>query len=92
MLAVFGGLLLFVALHCNISVLSFLFPVKVMEVLFFPTIYVMFVDPRYQVMIGSGTALMLTTHWTSLCFPSLTINGLSLGINETLWTSAVNEI
>lgn len=87
----FGGLLLFIALHCNVFMLSVLVPVRVMEVVSVPATYVMFVDPRYQVMVGAGTALLFTTHRTSLWVPSLIASGLSLGIKETLWTLTVNQ-
>lgn len=88
-LAVFGGLLLFVALHCNNFVLSVLLPVRVMAVVSFRAMLVMFVGPRYQLI--TGTALLFTTHRTSLWVPSLIASGLSLGIKETLWTSTVNQ-
>lgn len=65
-LAVFCGLLLFEALHCNVFVLSALFPVIMMEVLSVPVVLVMSVNPRYQMMFGAGAALLLTTHCTSL--------------------------
>lgn len=64
--AVFGGLLLlFVALHCNVLLLFVLFPVRVMKVVFVTAMLVMFTDSRYQVMVGAGAALLLTTHLTS---------------------------
>lgn len=65
-LADFDGLLLFVALHCNVFMLSILFPVRVMDVVSVPALLVMSVDPKYQVMIGAGTALLLTKHRNSL--------------------------
>lgn len=62
-----------------------------MEVVSVPAMLVMSVGPRYQVMAGTGTALLFTTHRTSLWVPSLIASGLSLGIKETLWTSTVNQ-
>lgn len=65
-LAAFGGkLLLFVALHCNVLLLFVLFPVRVIKVVFVTAMLVMFADSRYQVMVGAGAALLLTTHLTS---------------------------
>lgn len=90
-LAVFGGVLLFVALHCKVFVLSALFPVIVMEVVSVPAMYVMFVDPRYQVMVGGGNALLLTTQRTFLWLSFLIVHGLSFGFKETLRTSTVNK-
>lgn len=64
-LAVFGGLLLFVALHCNVFLLSIFSPVKVMDVVFVPALLVISADSRYQVIVGAGAALLLTSHWTT---------------------------
>lgn len=83
-LAVFGGVLLFEALHSKDFLLSVLFPVKVMEVVSVPAMNVMSVDPRYQVISGAGTALLLTTQRTSMWVLSLMVSGLSLGLMETL--------
>lgn len=91
-LTVFGGLLLFVAVHCNVFMLSILFPIIMMDVVFVSALLVMSVDPRYQVRIGAGTAFLLTTHWITFWMPSLIVSGLSLGVKETLLTSTVNQI
>lgn len=64
MLVVFDGLLLFEALHPKVLPLSVLFPIILMEVLSVPALLVMSVNPRYQVIFGAGTALLLTTQWT----------------------------
>lgn len=64
-LAVFGGLLLFVALHCNVFLLSIFSPIKVMEVVSVPALLVISTDSRYQVIVGAGAALLLTSHWTT---------------------------
>ena len=61
---VFDGLLLFVALHSNVLLLCSRFTVMMIENALLPAIFVMSVDPRYQVMVGAGTALLLTTHRT----------------------------
>lgn len=84
MLTVFGGVLLFEALHSKDFLLSVLFPVIVMEVVPVPAMNVMSVDPRYQVIFGAGTAFLLTTHRTSIWVLSLMVSGLSLGLMETL--------
>lgn len=63
--AIFDGFLLFVAVHVNNFVLYVLFPVRVMKVVFAPAMLVMSVDSRYQLMVGAGIALLLTTHRTS---------------------------
>lgn len=60
-----GGLLLFVALHSSFFVLSVLFPDTVIEVVYFLAMIVMFEDSIYHVMVGAGTASLLTTHRTS---------------------------
>ena len=86
---VFGGLLLFVVLQFKVLLLSCRFPVSMIEVLLILAVLVIFVDPRYQVIVGVGTALLLTTHWTSIWVPSLNVRGLSLGTKDTLWTSTV---
>lgn len=65
-LAFFVDLSLLVALHSNVFVLYVLFPVIMMEVVSAPAMIVMSVDPTYQVMVGSGTALLLISHLTSL--------------------------
>lgn len=75
------------ALHCNVFLLSVLFPTNVIEVSCDPSMIAMLVDPRYQVMTGAGNALLLTLHWTSISLQSLIVSGLSLGTKETLWTS-----
>lgn len=80
-LTVFGGVLLFEALHSKDLVLSVLFPVIVMEVVSVPATNV---DARYQVIFGAGTALLLTTQRTSMWVLSLMVSGLSLGLMETL--------
>lgn len=90
--AVFGGLLLFAALHCNIFPLSSLFPVIIMELVFVIAMLVIFVDPRYHVIDGEGSALALTTQKTCFVLPSCIFSGLSLGLRETLWTSTENII
>lgn len=84
MLTVFGGVLLFEALHSKDFLLSVLFPVIVMEVVSVPAMNVMSVDPRYQVIFIAGTAFLLTTHRTSIWVLSLMVSGLSLGLMETL--------
>ena len=86
---VFGGLLLFVALQFKVLLLSCRFPVCMIEILLILAVLVIFVDPRYQVIVGVGTALLLTTHLTSILVPSLIVRGLSLGTKDTLWTSTV---
>lgn len=83
-LTVFGGVLLFEALHSKDFLFSVLFPVIVMEVVSVPAMNVMSVDPRYQVIFGAGTAFLLTTHRTSIWVLSLMVSGLSLGLMETL--------
>lgn len=83
-LAVFGGLLLFEALHSKVLPLSFLLPVILIEDVFVSILVAMSVNTRYQVMVGLGTALLLTTHWNSFRKPSLIVSGLPLGIKETL--------
>lgn len=90
-LAVLGGLLLFVALHSSFFVLSVLFPDTVIEVVYFLAMIVMFEDSIYHVMVGAGTASLLTTHRTSFWVPSLIVSKLTFGINKTLWTSTVNQ-
>lgn len=87
-----GGLLLFVALHSKVFVLSVLFPVILMKVVFVRSMLEIAIDPSNHVMFGAGSALLLTSHSTIVGSPSLKINGLSLGISETLWTSTVNEL
>lgn len=91
-LAFFGCLLLFVALHSKVFVLSVLFPVILMKVVFVRSMLEIALDPNNHVILGAGNALLLTSQMTIFGFPSLKINGLSLGISETLWTSAVNEL
>lgn len=91
MLDVFGCLLLFVALHCNVLLLSVLFPVIMMDVVFFPALLVMSVDPRCQVMVGAGTAFLLTTHWITFWISSLIVSGLSSGIKDTFLTSTADQ-
>lgn len=83
-LAVFGGVLLFEALHSKDFVLYALFPVTVMEVVSVPAMNIMSVDPRYQVIFGAGSAFLLTTQRTSIWVLSLMVSGLSLGRMETL--------
>ena len=87
---VFDGLLLYVAWHANVLLLCSRFPLMMIEETSVPAIFVMFVDPRYQVMIGAGTALLLTTHRTIFWKPSTNVRGLSLGIKDTLCTSTVS--
>lgn len=84
MFAVIGGLLLFEAVHSKVLPLSFLLPVIVIEVVFVSILVVMSVDTRYQVMVGLGTALLLTTQLNSFRMPSLIVSGLSLGVKDTL--------
>lgn len=91
-LAFFGGLLLFVAIHSNVFVLSVLFPVILMKVVFVRSMLGISVVPSNHVMLGAGIASLLTSHLTTIGFPSLRINGLRLGINETSLTSAVIEL
>lgn len=74
-LAVLVVLLLFEALHFNVFLLSALLPVIMMEVLSVPVVLVMSVNPRYQIIFGAGTALLLTTHCTFLLVRSLTVSG-----------------
>ena len=83
----FGGLLLFVALHFNVLLLSCRFPVMMIELVLLFVVPVMSVDPRYQVMVGAGMALLLTTHWTFILVPSTDVRGLAVGIKDTLCTS-----
>ena len=90
MAPVFDGLLLFVALHANVLLLYSRFPVMMIEEALLPAIFVMFVYPRYQVMVGAGTALLLTTHRAIFWTPSANVRGLSLGIKDTLCTSTVS--
>ena len=90
MAPVFDGLLLFVALHSNVLLLCSRFPVMMIEDTWVPAISEMTVDPRYQVMVGAGTALLLTTHRTIFWTPSANVRGLSLGIKDTLCTSTVS--
>ena len=87
---VFDGLLLFVALHANVLLLYSRFPLMMIEEALLPAIFVMSVYPRYQVMVGAGTALLLTTHRTIFWTPSANVRGLSLGIKDTLCTSTVS--
>ena len=84
-----GGLALFDARHASVFALSDRFPVMVMEALSISAILVMFIDPRYQLMVGAGTAFLLTTHRTNLWVPSVTVMGSSLGIKDTLYTSTL---
>lgn len=89
-LAVIWGLMLLLeALHCNIFVLFNLSPVITIYVLLIPAMVVMSVDSRYQLIVGAGTALLLTAHRTSFVLFSLIVNGLADGIKDTLWTSTV---
>ena len=87
---VFDGLLLFVALHSNVLLLCSRFPVMMIEDTWVPAISEMTVNPRYQVMVGAGTALLLTTQWIIYCPLSANVSGLSLGIKDTLCTSTVS--
>lgn len=84
-------MLLFVALHSSVFVLSVLFPDTVIEVVYFLAMLVMFEDSIYHVMVEAGTAPLLTTHRTSFWVPSFIVNKLTFGINKTLWTSTVNQ-
>ena len=86
---VIGGLLLFVTLHCNVRLLSSRFPVMVIELVLLLVVPVISLDPRYQVMVGAGTALLLTTHRISIQVPSTNVRGLAVGIKDTLCTSTV---
>ena len=61
----------------------------VIELVLLLVVPVISLDPRYQVMVGAGTTLLLTTHWTSIWVPSLNVRGLSLGTKDTLCTSTV---
>ena len=87
---VFDGLLLFVALHSNVLLLCSRFTVMMIEEALLPAIFVMSVDPMYQVMVGAGTALLLIIHRSIYCAPSANVRGLSLGIKDTLCTSTVS--
>lgn len=49
----------------------------------------MFEDPRYHVIVGAGSALLLTSQHNSLCEFSLIVSGLLFGLMEMLWTSTV---
>lgn len=82
-LAVFEELL-FVALHSNLFVLSVLFPVILMDDAYVNAVLAMFMDPRYQRIVGAGTAFVLTTHSNSICALSLMVSGLSFGLMEIL--------
>lgn len=83
----FTVLFMFEAVHSNVFMLSVLFPTKVIEVSCDPSMAVMIVESRYQVIRGAGNAFLLTSHTTSINLCSLIVSGLSLGIKETLWTS-----
>lgn len=86
-LAFTGFLFMFEAVHSNVFMLSVLFPTNVIEVSCDPSMVLMIVDSRYQVIIGAGNAFLLTSHQTSISLFSLIVSGLSLGIKETLRTS-----
>ena len=90
MAPVFDGLLLFFALHANVLLLCSRFPLIMIEETSVPSIFVISVDRRYQVMVGAGTALLLTTHLIIYCPPTTNVRGLSLGIKDTLCTSTVS--
>lgn len=83
----FTVLFMFEAVHSNVFMLSVLFPTKVIDVSCDPSMAVMIVESRYQVIRGSGNAFLLTSHRTSINLCSFIVSGLSLGIKETLWTS-----
>ena len=87
--AVFGGLPLFVTLHCKTFPLSILSPVIVMDDALLTDKLVMSVDRRYQVMVGIGNAFPLNTQPICLSVSSDNVRGLSLGIKDTLYTSTV---
>lgn len=72
--AVLGGLLLFVALHCSVFVLSSLFPVILMEVVYVPSVLLIYLAPRNHVIVGDGTALLLISHMTSFSRFSLNVS------------------
>lgn len=63
-----------------------------MKVVFGTAMLVMFADPRYQVVVGAGAALLLTTHLTSSWVSSCIVSGLVRGINVTFWISTVNKL
>lgn len=85
-------LFMFEAVHSNVFMLSVLFPTKVIEVSCDPSMAVMIVESRYQVIRGAGNAFLLTSHRTSINLCSLIVSGLSLGIKETLSTSTKKSI
>ena len=84
MVTVFGGLLLFVALHRNTFALSVRFPVMEIVDVFGAAMLVMSVDPKYQVIVGDGRALLLTVQLNITVWPSVRSNLSSLGIKDTL--------
>lgn len=84
MFAILGCLILFEALHCNIFVLSVLFPVIMMVDASEPALLVMSIDPRNQVMFGAGEAFLLTTQVTGIAVPSIIFIVLLLGIKVIL--------
>lgn len=88
--AVFGGLLLFDALHWSGFLLSSFFPVITIDLLYVTTALVRF-DPINQEIFGAGTALWLTSHDMFLWAPSLIVKNISLGFKETFWTSTVKH-
>lgn len=90
--AVLGGLLLFVALHCSVFVLSSLFPVILIEVVYVPSVLLIYVVPRNHVIVGGGTALSLISHMTSVLRFSLNVSCPLFGLKEMLWTSTVNGL
>lgn len=89
MLAVFGSLLLFEALHSKVLPLSVLFPVIMIRVESVPALLVISVDPRCHVIFGEGSALLLTTQRTSILILSPMVSGLTFGLMEMLETSTV---